>query len=243
MLTKSQIKYIQSLSHKKIRTQEQVFIAEGIKIVNEFLSKSIIACKQLYCTQEYYDAFRETFRSVACTIITEAELKKISLLTTPNKVLAIFAIPNATMKEDGLVLLLDGIQDPGNFGTIVRTAHWFGYKNILCSVDCVDAYNPKVVQASMGSIVAVNITYTDLTSWMKNYKYPILATTPHGSAVSGITLPGKGALVIGNEGQGIRNEVLALCTHRITIPRIGDAESLNAAVAASIVMAKISGIV
>jgi TrmH family RNA methyltransferase len=165
------------------------------------------------------------------------------MLTTPHHVLAVFEQKQATSPtniKDAITLVLDGIQDPGNLGTIIRTADWFGVNNIICSPVCADMYNPKVVQSTMGSIARVNIFYTDLTAWLqKNNTVKKYAAALHGENINNLKDIKEAILIIGSEGKGISEAVMNLVDEKITIPKIGEAESLNAAVAAGIILSKI----
>ena len=169
---KSKTKYIQSLGEKKFREKEGVFVAEGPKIVKELL-KAEFEVHEIYALREWLDENNKFIKSGETFEITEVELKGISFMTTPQSVLALVKMPvtNAFVTNGKIILALDGIQDPGNLGTIIRTADWFGMQHIICSKDCADVYNPKVVQATMGSIARVNVIYTDLYSWLQKEKY------------------------------------------------------------------------
>lgn len=244
MLVKSQVKYIQSLSHKKLRDSEDVFVAEGPKLINELLSAPNVHLQQLYAVKEWINT-QPAGTPVAATEITPSELERISLLQTPNQVLGIFKKPVFAADrpvQNKLTLMLDTIQDPGNLGTMIRCADWFGVSHIICSTDCADAFNPKVVQSSMGSIARVQVTYTSLTDYLKKEsKIPSYAAVLEGTDIRRQEPLKEGIIIIGNESKGISEPVLHLCGHRITIPRIGQAESLNAAVAAGIILSHLTG--
>lgn len=171
-------------------------------------------------------------------LIDTSDLEKISSRSTPNQALAIVKKkPQNGTAPSGVFLMLDGIQDPGNFGTIVRTADWFGINTMLCSPECADLYNPKVVQSTMGSILRVDVVYTSLTDWCKaNERSDIYAATLHGRSVYECTPVSSGGILIGNESKGIHPQLLSSCKAQITIPRTGYAESLNAAVATGIIL-------
>jgi RNA methyltransferase, TrmH family len=236
MITKLQVKYIQSLGQKKIRDEEGVFIAEGPKIINELLTQGP-ALLQLFATEEWLLQQPEAIKATA-HLVTHNELERLSHLSAPNQVLGIFkkpSWPTATNKT-GFTVVLDGIQDPGNMGTIIRIADWFGIQHILCSQDCADAFAPKVVQSTMGGIVRVQINYESLTDLLLNQPLPIFAAALNGQPLTDIKPVKQGYLVIGNESKGIRENIMQLCTHKITIPGRGGAESLNAAVAAGIIV-------
>jgi TrmH family RNA methyltransferase len=174
--------------------------------------------------------------------ITEFELQKISLLHTPNKVIAVFNKKEAEVLNVNktISLMLDNIQDPGNMGTIIRIADWFSIKNIICSTNCADAYNAKVVQSSMGSLGRVNIMYTDLKNFVNNNRdIPVFAATLAGKSISTFNKLNEGFILIGNESKGVNEELLQLASGQITIPKFGEAESLNAAVATGIILSHI----
>ncbi|MFT3947970.1 MAG: RNA methyltransferase [Agriterribacter sp.] len=243
MLSKSKVKYIQTLFHKKFRDQENRFIIEGAKIINEFLLKSPETIYELYATGEWAKKNSKLIDNIpqtALTIISEDDLKKISALPSPNQALAIVqkkatSFPGITPGEN--IVMLDEIQDPGNMGTIIRIADWFGITKIICSTNCADIYNPKVIQSTMGSILRVHILYTDLLEWCKQHKnLPVYAATLHGKSIYETAHFENGIILMGNESKGIKPELLALSKIQITIPRIGEAESLNAAVATGIIL-------
>jgi RNA methyltransferase, TrmH family len=243
MLSKTQLKYIQSLGQKKSRDEEGLFIAEGPKIVDEFLTLPVVAVKQVYALKIWADENSAKIGNTELHEIDETELGRISQLKTPNHVLAVVKKFESDVSPDlknKITLALDTIQDPGNMGTIIRIADWFGVKNIICSKDSADIYNPKVVQATMGSISRVNIVYTDLQKWLsENKSVGIYATAVSGKPINIIGKLNEGIIIIGNESKGISGEVLTLATAKISIPRIGVAESLNAAVATGIILSHI----
>ena len=235
MVSKSQIKFINRLKHKKYRVQDQLFIAEGVKTILELLKASIIP-HQIYTTQSFnYDARKET-------IVSEHELKQISSLSTPNQALAIFEIPKPKpLQMEGLIIALDAIRDPGNLGTIIRVCDWFGIEDLICSSNSVDCYNPKVIQATMGSIARVNIHYLDLKEFLNNNELPVFGAYMDGDNVYKTDLPSSGILILGNEAQGISTEIESCIDQRISIPRFGRSqvtESLNVATAAAILISE-----
>jgi len=240
MLVKSKVKYIQSLGQKKFRQQEGVFIAEGPKLVNELLTEHSGSVLEVFAIKNWIEANGRLATNCDLTEITEGELEKISQLTTPNQVLAIIkqSTPIKPVAEkEKFILVLDGIQDPGNLGTIIRIADWFGVQHIVCSEDSADSYNPKVVQSTMGSIGRVNVFYTSLTKWLgEQQDARIYAAVLEGQDITRMQQPGGGLIVIGNESKGISEEVLRFCNVSITIPQKGKAESLNAAVATGIIL-------
>lgn len=233
MISKNQIKSITRLKQKKYRQQEGLFIAEGVKVIREFLDSSF-SLVDLFTT--------ETFNVDTETLITVAELKKISCLTTPNTALAIFKIPISKAEiANELVVALDAVRDPGNLGTIIRLCDWFGVKNLVCSSETVDCYNPKVVQATMGSLKRVNIIYTDLDLFLKETSLPVFGAFMDGQNVYQSNLPKVGVLILGNEANGISKTIEASVTDKISIPRFGDlqaTESLNVATAGAILLSE-----
>ncbi len=229
-LSKNKIKLIRSLRLKKNRDAEQLFIVEGEKIIDELIANSPDTIKFI-CTTKASFSFDRSYQTDA------RGLKEISQLMTPGEVLAIVRFLPSYNLESDLVLVLDGIQDPGNLGTIIRTADWFGISKIVCSHDTVDCYNPKVVQATMGSLFRMSIEYTDLSAYLSKTDLPIYGALLDGVDMYAAPLEKKSVLVIGNEGKGISDEVKPWVTMPIFIPKYGQAESLNAAVAAGILAA------
>ena len=245
MLSKKIVKYIQSLSLKKFRDAEEAFIAEGPKIVNEFLYERKLKCILLCAVKDWLNENQLMLQSADVSSVYEIDehwLKTISQLKTPNKVLAIFRkkeISSATVAGK-ISIMLDDLQDPGNLGTIIRIADWFAVENIICSDNSVDCYNPKVVQSSMGSLARVNIIYSDPETWLHAHRnIPTYAATLNGISIFDLPKIPEGIFLIGNESKGIHDNLLKLCTHRITIPRFGKAESLNAGVATGIILSQI----
>ncbi|UEG49329.1 RNA methyltransferase [Ferruginibacter lapsinanis] len=245
MLSKTYTKYIQSLHHKKSRDIEGVFIGEGTKVVLELLQSEKFECKTLFCTYNWEVQYKSTVKKnykEPIQVITDIELEKISALSTPNEVLAIFS-KSTTEKvaaKGKINLMLDTIQDPGNLGTIIRIADWFGIENIICSKNTTEMYNPKVVQSTMGSLSRVNIIYTDLVDWIdKNDDIKVYAAALDGKKVNEIKDLKEGIILIGNESKGISAELMNIAFEKITIPKIGEAESLNAAVATGIILSHI----
>jgi TrmH family RNA methyltransferase len=239
MLSKNELKYIQSLCHKKQRQEEGLFIVEGTKLVNELLL-SHYRVRKLYALPEWAENYKG---NASLETITDIELQKISGLQAPNQVLAIAEqqLPiNEPRIEQQLTLVLDGIQDPGNFGTIIRIADWFGIKQIVASGDTVELYNPKVIQSTMGSFLRVNVWYKTLAKFMPSAKIPVYGALLNGKNMHNEPPVTEGLLVIGNESKGISKELLPFISHPITIPRLGGAESLNAAVAAGIIVSHLT---
>lgn len=240
MLGKSKIKYIQSLGQKKHRDEEGLFIAEGPKIVAELLASYPSSVKEVYALNGWISGQEARYERSLLTEITEDELARISQLHTPNQVLAVvqqFSWPDLSSSNSGITLALDTIQDPGNLGTIIRIADWFGITQIVCSQESADQYNPKVVQSTMGSIGRVQVYYTELPAWLASQRETrIYAAALQGQDITTMKKLGEGIIVIGNESKGISDAVMEQVNVRITIPQKGKAESLNAAVAAGIIV-------
>lgn len=214
-----------------------MFFAEGIKVVRELL-ESDFKLQHLYSEPGYFDDISTN----KLTEVNAAELKKISALTTSQHCLALFEMPDEQpLPVGGLTVALDDVRDPGNLGTIIRLCDWFGISNLICSEECVDVYNPKVVQATMGSISRVNVLYTDLEQFLKDSNTPVFGTFMDGANIYNETLPSEGVIVLGNEANGISAEVEALCGQRLSIPRFGNlqqTESLNVATATAIILSE-----
>jgi len=239
MLSKSKVKYIQTLGQKKFRDQEGLFIAEGPKIITDLLECAPAKIKAIYAVPEWINENKQLNTSIEITEIAATDLEKISQLKTPNQVLAVleyFQLPTTIQTENKITLVLDGIQDPGNLGTIIRIADWFGVEQIVCSNESADVYNPKVVQSTMGSIARVKVFYTDLVEFLHNQQTTIYATALEGQDINSIEKLKEGIIVFGNESKGISKEIMNLATNKITIPKKGKAESLNAGVAAGVVL-------
>ncbi|TRW26421.1 RNA methyltransferase [Flavobacterium zepuense] len=237
MVSKNQIKTITGLQQKKYRKQHKLFFAEGIKVVQELLNSNF-ELHHLYATEALFNGLDNN----KVTLITDDELKKISALTTPQSCLAVFEMPaEKPLVKTGLTVALDEVRDPGNLGTIIRLCDWFGIKQLVCSQQCADVYNPKVVQATMGSLTRVNVLYTDLAEYLAVADTPVFGTFMDGDNVYTQTLPQDGIIVLGNEANGISTEIERLSAHRIAIPRFGDlqqTESLNVATAAAIILSE-----
>ncbi|MEG0850893.1 RNA methyltransferase [Flavobacterium plurextorum] len=237
MVTKNQIKLISGLHQKKQRFVNQLFFAEGVKVIQELL-QSNFELEHLYTTLNDFQEVQTSKR----TLINDQELKKISALTTPNSCLAVFKMPvENEINSTGLILALDDIRDPGNLGTILRLCDWFGIKQIVCSKETVDIYNPKVVQATMGSITRVNVNYVDLKTYLSQTKLPVFGTFMDGETIYKKNLPENGIIIMGNEANGISAEIEKTVTTRLTIPRFGElqkTESLNVATATAIILSE-----
>lgn len=242
MLSKSQISLVNSLQHKKYRKQLGLFMVEGLKSITEFIHSDYII-DTLFTTAQISKQLSNLPQNIKVFDVNEQELKKISALQTPQGIIAIVKVPlnHPTLpnQQAQIHLLLDGVQDPGNLGTIIRTANWFGYTHLFCSADTVDAYNPKVVQASMGALSQVKIIYTDLKTLIIQHKLPVYAGLLNGKNIYQHTWASNAFLLLGNEGNGISDELRPLISHPITIPGKGSTESLNVAVSAAIFCAEI----
>lgn len=215
-----------------------MFLVEGNKIIKE-LPNSNYEIENLYSVEPE----NITFKTQEIEKILPTDLKKISFLQHPKDSVAVCKIPDGKiLKNIDVQLILDGIQDPGNLGTIIRLADWFGIEQIICSNDTVDLYNPKVIQATMGSFLRVNVFYTELEEYFKDYNHPILGTDMNGENIYETEFPEKFSLVFGNEGNGIRPSTEDLITKMITIPRFGKSqstESLNVSMSAGIILGNI----
>ena len=235
MLSKNELKYIQSLCQKKQRAQEGLFLAEGPKLARELLN-SDYQVEKLYATEEW---LAENKVDVEATVVTEIELGKMSTLQTPNEVLLMCRQKTdlgEPVFKNKVSIVLDGLQDPGNLGTIIRIADWFGISQIIASEDTVEFYNPKVIQSTMGSFIRVKCWYRNLTEILSSINMPIYGALLKGQSINQISPLKEGILLIGNQSNGIRETTLPFITKAVTIPRIGQAESLNAAVATGILL-------
>jgi len=244
MLSKAQNKYIRSLTQQKFRKEFNVFIAEGDKIAREWLISDAIV-KIIVAESSWAETYKELINrhpQAELCIVNEAELEQITNLQTANKVLLVIEIPgeNKKLPVDEWCIALDNIQDPGNLGTIIRIADWFGIKHVVCSPDCADYYNPKVIQAGMGSHLRVALHKTALEGFIAQYKMPVLAATLSGENITKTERLKAAVLLIGNESKGVSAELLKHVTKEITIPGKGGAESLNAAVSAGILCAMLT---
>ena len=238
MLSKNEIKEIQSLRHKKFREETKSFVAEGPKITGELLMLLPQQFKKVYGLKEWVEENKHLVSKVEYEIVSETELERLSQLQTPNEVIAVLHHfeNNEPIVQNKLVLYLDAIQDPGNFGSIIRIADWFGINHIICGEGCADMYNTKVVQASMASIARVNVFYDDELQWLKKQDVPKYAAALDGESVYTTSKKENGVLIIGNESKGIQTSIMDIIDQKITIPKIGAAESLNAAIATGIIL-------
>lgn len=235
MLSKSQIKLITSLQQKKYRDNSNLFLAEGPKVISELIDAGL-ECHSVYVVDGTH------FLDENEWVITEKELKKISCLKTPNKAVALFYKPKQKpINDSGLVVGLDALRDPGNLGTIIRLCDWYGVSQLVCSYDTVDCYNPKVVQATMGSLARVTVSYVDLPNFLTSTKLPTYGGVMDGENVYAKSLPENMFLLVGNEANGISESIQEILMHKITIPQFestGITESLNVATATAILLSE-----
>lgn len=249
MFTKGQANAIKSLQDKKYRQKTGLFLVEGEKSVAETLNsdfeiKTILATKEFYINhKELIKNYKEKNNQIICEIVEAPEIEKVSALESNNSALAIVKQKDINVldhhintSENEIVLALDNIRDPGNFGTIIRIADWYGIKKIIASIGTVDLYNPKVISATKGSFTRVNIYYADLQKYLNEIKVPILGAFMKGENVHKFTFPKSGILVMGNESNGITPEIEKLITQKITIPAFGSTESLNVAIATAVIL-------
>ena len=244
MISKARIKEIHSLEMRKFRRQERLFVAEGTKLVGDLLST--MSPTYVAALPSWIKMHRKQLKNIPVDEITTAELNRTSLLRTPQEVIALFPIPDYPLDIESLngklTLALDGVQDPGNLGTIVRIADWFGIEDILCSAETADIYNPKAIQATMGAIARVRLHYVDLPEILGQINIPIYGTFLDGENMYERQLSPEGIIVMGNEGNGISKEVKERVNERLFIPNYPEyretSESLNVAIATSIVCAE-----
>ena len=237
MLSKNQLKFIRSLKKKKFRQTEQLFLAEGIKVVEELI-KSSFNVHQLYATESYSNPLNIP----DIQLITDKELGLVSDFSSPNQIFGIFEIPKSKeLVNQGITVVLDEINDPGNLGTIIRLCDWFGVSQLVCSENTVDCYNQKVVQASMGSLTRVSINYVNLAAYLANEKRTIYGTFLQGENIYTQKLEQNAVIVLGNEANGISNQIEQFVHKKITIPQFGEqqnTESLNVAMSTAIVLSE-----
>jgi RNA methyltransferase, TrmH family len=240
MITKNQIKYINSLQQKKFRLEHQSFVVEGAKSVIELL-KSDFEIELLFVTKSFFEENKTLLQNLSIQPeLTDAnELEKAGSFSSNNAALAVVKTKENTellVGDSEFALILDDIRDPGNLGTIIRIADWYGITKIICSTTTVDVYNPKVISSTMGSFTRISLYYTDLEIFIKNQNENIYGTLLDGENIHQTKFTTSGYIIIGNEANGITEEITKLITHKITIPRFGGAESLNAGIATAVVL-------
>jgi TrmH family RNA methyltransferase len=244
MLSKSQINLLKSLQHKKFRREHGSFLVEGYKSISEFLN-SAYQIEAIYHTIVFSPKMLKLSQKINLCEISVTELEKITSLKTPQEIIAQVKIPQwPALQHEQLKgkfsLVLDDIQDPGNLGTIIRIADWFGIENIICSNDTVDAYNPKVVQACMGSLARVKVHYVNLADLLAGVELPVFGALLNGDNIYDTDFGNEGLVIMGNEGNGISPEIQKSVNKAVTIPRIGKAESLNVAIATALFCSEIT---
>lgn len=231
MVAKNDLKLIRSLHQKKYRTRHGLFLAEGVKVVSELLEGGLEPYR-IYSTEPDLLAGAEA--------VTGAELQKMSALVQPNRTLGVFHIPELHPPAwSGWVLALDGVRDPGNLGTLIRLCDWFGIRELVCSPDTVDCFNPKVLQATMGSLARVGVHYLPLEEVLPQSGLPLFGASMEGAPAASVTLPDKGVLVLGSESHGVSAPVRTLLDQVVCVPAFGQAESLNVATAGAILLYEI----
>jgi len=240
MLSNRQIKLIQSLKQKKFRIEHQLFVAEGEKIAAEIIENQSFEIETVFATKGWIQENQSSIKSIMeiCEV-SEKELDKISFLTTPNQVLLLLKMSTVKNHQLDWTIAIEKLQDPGNLGTIIRIADWFGINQIILSEDSVDVYNPKVVQSTMGSIARVSVEYHDIEKWLSSQKRPVYAAALGGESLYKTTFDSKGILLLGNESKGLSDSMINNATHSVEIPKRGGAESLNVSVACSVFASEI----
>ena len=251
MLSKNRIKFINSLKKKKFREKHRQFIIEGDKMVREFINSNYVI-NQIISTEKWLELIPSNLEmpSEKVEFVKPSELKKLSAFKTPANVLAIVHFQDYQLLfeeiTENITIILDSINDPGNMGTIIRSASWFGINNIICSPDCVDIYNPKVLQATMGALCSVHVFYEELVPLLKKYSdetdFPIYGTFPAGNSIYELELSSKGFIILGNESRGISEKYLAFINQKLSIPSFPScknrAESLNVSTATAIILSE-----
>ena len=236
MISKNQLKLIRQLGQKKYRKQYNQYLVQGEKNVLELLNSPLKAV-DIFATQAFINTHQNQFPEVDFTPAEEESLTKASTLVSNNAAIAVVDMPEADLpKNTGLILALDGVSDPGNLGTIIRVADWYGIKHIVTSTDSADAYNPKTISATMGSFVRVSVSQVELPEYLQTLNMPIYGAFLDGQSVHTTDLSAKGVLLMGSESHGIREQCAKLVSEKITIPAFGEAESLNVAMATGIIL-------
>ncbi|ASI92107.1 RNA methyltransferase [Vibrio mediterranei] len=236
MISKNQLKLLRALSQKKQRKAHGLFLVEGEKNVLELLETSMVI-KHVFATSEFLASNREALQRVEFIEASLEELTKASSLVSNNAAVAVVAIPQTEIPAaKGMMIALDGVSDPGNLGTIIRIADWYGIKHIVASTDCADPYNPKTIRATMGSFGRVQVTLLDLPSYLEQASLPVYGAFLEGENVHKMTFSPEGILLMGSESHGVRPDAAQYVTDKITIPAFGGAESLNVAMATGIIL-------
>ncbi|PCD89158.1 RNA methyltransferase [Vibrio mediterranei] len=236
MISKNQLKLLRALSQKKQRKAHGLFLVEGEKNVLELLETSMVI-KHVFATSEFLASNREALQRVECIEASLEELTKASSLVSNNAAVAVVVIPQMEIPAaKGMMIALDGVSDPGNLGTIIRIADWYGIKHIVASTDCADPYNPKTIRATMGSFGRVQVTLLDLPSYLEQASLPVYGAFLEGENVHKMTFSPEGILLMGSESHGVRPDAAQYVTDKITIPAFGGAESLNVAMATGIIL-------
>lgn len=236
MISKNQLKLLRALSQKKQRKAHGLFLVEGEKNVLELLETSMVI-KHVFATSEFLASNREALQCIECIEASLEELTKASSLVSNNAAVAVVAIPQTEIPAaKGMMIALDGVSDPGNLGTIIRIADWYGIKHIVASTDCADPYNPKTIRATMGSFGRVQVTLLDLPSYLEQASLPVYGAFLEGENVHKMTFSLEGILLMGSESHGVRPDAAQYVTDKITIPAFGGAESLNVAMATGIIL-------
>ena len=236
MISKNQLKQLRALSQKKQRKLQNLFLVQGEKNVLELFNSTLVT-KQLFATPEFIKKHDLLLNHTFVVEASEEELAKASTLVSNNAAIAIVETPIPPQaKSSGITLVLDGISDPGNLGTIIRVADWYGINELILSADCADPYNPKVISATMGSFTRVSIVQTDLESYFANQIRPVYGAYLEGNSIHSTSFESDLILVMGSESHGIRSDIATSITNKITIPAFGDAESLNVAMATGIIL-------
>ncbi len=237
MISKANIQYVKGLQDKKQRQKYGQFVVEGEKSITELL-KSHFQITALYALEDWLELNAENISRITCEAVTISELRQMSVHQSPQKALAIVKIPVSADidKTQRFILALDAVQDPGNLGTIIRIADWYGIRQIVCNKGCTDIYNPKCINSTMGSFLRVSVVYKEIAEAAKDSGLPLIVATLEGQDIHKATSMKHGMIVIGNEGHGIRQDIIEGASHQVTIPRLGGAESLNAAISAAIII-------
>lgn len=236
MISKNQLKLLRALGQKKQRKAHGLFLVEGEKNVLELVESELVV-KQIFATHEFLSEQAHTLSQYECIEASLDELTKASSLVSNNAAVAVVEIPQVNVpKAQGLMIALDGVSDPGNLGTIIRIADWYGIKQIVASIDCADPYNPKTIRATMGSFGRVQVSLLDLPSYLENADIPVYGAFLEGESVHKTLFSPEGILLMGSESHGVRPAAEQFVTDKITIPAFGGAESLNVAMATGIIL-------